>query len=117
MQTTETQIPAAAHTTAPPIWSEAQTFERNAKIVWISVCTARELIRAGEFERAHVLLNEMGVCAEWLLKGPPVERILGRSLLKTVSELSLKYVARRMLVAADLVAALPAADAREGLRP
>lgn len=87
--------------------ASTSTLTQNARSFWLSSRAVRDLIHDGRLERADQILRNMTASGTWLLEGPQSGRALGRQMLRTVSELSLKYIAERIKMATDLIGSMP----------
>ena len=75
---------------------------KTARSFWIASLIVRGNIRDGSFELADQQMNEMAEMGHRLIGCSGFARNLGAHMLRTVSELSLEYMATRARMADDL---------------
>jgi hypothetical protein len=108
---TQHSLDAATVTCSPPFLcaahhADANQADRELRTFWLASGAARDLIRHGQFERADVILIEMGKAGAACMEASATRQILGRRILKTAAELTTKYVEAREAMAADLAASV-----------
>ena len=86
--------------------AECDPHLKTARLFWIASLVVRGNIRHGEFELADARMNDMTETGHKLIGCSGFARNLGAHMLRTVSELSLEYMATRARMADDLEGAV-----------
>lgn len=77
------------------------------RLFWLASQDIRKALHDHKFAHADLMLRLMASAGIELVNGPQSGQRLGRQALRTVSELSLSYIAERSLIAEELIASIP----------